>query len=64
MVVDIGGGTTDVAVLSLGGIVLSESLKIGGDKFDEALVRYVKREYNVIIGERTAETMKVNIEQH
>lgn len=61
MVVDIGGGTTDVAVLSLGGIVLSESLKIGGDKFDEALVRYVKREYNVIIGERTAETMKVNI---
>lgn len=61
MVVDIGGGTTDVAVLSLGGIVLSESLKIGGDKFDEALVRYVKREYNVIIGERTAETLKVNI---
>ncbi len=61
MVVDIGGGTTDVAVLSLGGIVVSESLKIGGDKFDEALVRYVKREYNVIIGERTAETIKVNI---
>jgi rod shape-determining protein MreB len=61
MVVDIGGGTTDVAVLSLGGIVVSESLKIGGDKFDEALVRYVKREYNVIIGERTAETLKANI---
>jgi rod shape-determining protein MreB len=61
MVVDIGGGTTDVAVLSLGGIVVSESLRVGGDKFDEALVRYVKREYNVMIGERTAEAMKVNI---
>lgn len=61
MVVDIGGGTTDVAVLSLGGIVVSESLRVGGDKFDEALVRYVKREYNVMIGERTAEQMKVNI---
>jgi rod shape-determining protein MreB len=61
MVVDIGGGTTDVAVLSLGGIVVSESLRVGGDKFDEALVRYVKREYNVMIGERTAEQIKVNI---
>lgn len=61
MVVDIGGGTTDVAVLSLGGIVVSESLRVGGDKFDEALVRYVKREYNVMIGERTAEQIKVSI---
>lgn len=61
MVVDIGGGTTDVAVLSLGGIVCSESLRIGGDKFDEALVRYVKKEYNIMIGERTAEEIKVNI---
>lgn len=61
MVIDIGGGTTDVAVLSLGGIVVSESLRVGGDKFDEALVRYVKREYNVMIGERTAEEIKVNI---
>lgn len=61
MVVDIGGGTTDVAVLSLGGIVVSESLRIGGDKFDEALVRYVKKEYNIMIGERTAESIKVNI---
>ncbi len=61
MVVDIGGGTTDVAVLSLGGIVVSESLRVGGDKFDEALVRYVKREYNVMIGERTAEELKVTI---
>jgi rod shape-determining protein MreB len=61
MVVDIGGGTTDVAVLSLGGIVVSESLRIGGDKFDESLVKYVKREYNIMIGERTAEEIKVNI---
>lgn len=61
MVVDIGGGTTDVAVLSLGGIVVSESLRIGGDKFDEALVRFVKKEYNMMIGERTAEEIKVKI---
>ncbi|CQR70615.1 Rod shape-determining protein MreB [Sporomusa ovata DSM 2662] len=61
MVVDIGGGTTDVAVLSLGGIVVSESLRIGGDKFDEALIRHVKKEYNVLIGERTAEEIKVAI---
>lgn len=61
MVVDIGGGTTDVAVISLGGIVISESLRIGGDKFDEAIVRYVKKEYNIMIGERTAEDIKINI---
>ena len=61
MVVDIGGGTTDVAVLSLGGIVVSESLRVGGDKFDEALVRYIKKEYNILIGERTAEEIKVNV---
>ena len=61
MIVDIGGGTTDVAVLSLGGIVVSESLRIGGDKFDEALIRYVKREHNMLIGERTAEEIKINI---
>ncbi|QDR82099.1 rod shape-determining protein [Sporomusa termitida] len=61
MVVDIGGGTTDVAVLSLGGIVVSESLRIGGDKFDEALIRHVKKEYNILIGERTAEAIKVAI---
>lgn len=61
MVVDIGGGTTDVAVLSLGGIVCSESLKVGGDRFDEALVRYVKKEHNIMIGERTAEEIKVKI---
>lgn len=61
MVVDIGGGTTDVAVLSLGGIVVSESMRVGGDKFDEALVRYIKKEYNIMIGERTAEEIKVNV---
>ena len=61
MVVDIGGGTTDVAVISLGGIVISESLRIGGDKFDEAIVKYVKKEYNIMIGERTAEEAKINI---
>ena len=61
MVVDIGGGTTDVAVLSLGGIVVSDSLRIGGDKFDEALIRYVKKEYNILIGERTAEEIKINV---
>ena len=61
MVVDIGGGTTDVAVISLGGSVVSTSLKIAGDKFDEYIVKYVKRKHNVIIGERTAEELKVNI---
>lgn len=61
MVVDIGGGTTDIAVISLGGSVVSDSLKIAGDKFDEAIVRYIKRKYNVIIGERTAEDLKINI---
>ncbi len=61
MVVDIGGGTTDVAILSLGGIVVSESLRIGGDRFDESLVSFVKKEYKIMIGERTAEEMKVQI---
>jgi rod shape-determining protein MreB len=61
MVVDIGGGTTDVAVLSLGGIVRSESLRLGGDKFDEAIVRYVKNKHNLLIGERTAEEIKIAI---
>ena len=61
MVVDIGGGTTDIAVLSLGGVVVSESIKIAGDKFDEAIMRYVRRKYNVLIGERTAEVIKKRI---
>ena len=61
MVVDIGGGTTDVAVISLGGIVNSASLRIAGDTFDEAIIAYIKREYNMLIGERTAEDIKVNV---
>ncbi len=61
MVVDIGGGTSDVAVLSLGGIVCNNSLRVGGDKFDEAIIRYIRREYNLMIGDRTAEEIKINI---
>jgi rod shape-determining protein MreB len=61
MVVDIGGGTTDIAILSLGGVVDDASIRIGGDKFDEAIVRHVKKEYNVLIGERTAEDIKIAI---
>lgn len=61
LVVDIGGGTTDVAVLSLGGIVRSQSLRVAGDKFDDALVKYMKREYNLLIGERTAEEIKITV---
>ena len=60
-VVDIGGGTTDVAVISLGGVVVSESIKVAGDKFDEAIIRYVRKRYSVAIGERTAEEIKVKI---
>ena len=61
MVVDIGGGTTDIAVIALGGNVISTSLKVAGDKFDEAIIRFMRKKYNVIIGERTAEEMKINI---
>lgn len=61
MVVDIGGGTSEVAVISLGGIVTSKSIRIAGDEFDEAIVNYVKKEYNLMIGERTAEEVKINI---
>ena len=61
IVVDIGGGTTDIAVLSLGEVVLSDSIKMAGDKFDESIVKYVKRVYNVLIGERTAENIKQEI---
>ena len=61
MVVDIGGGTTDVAVMSLGGIVVSDSLRVGGDKFDEAIIRFVKKEHNVLIGEPTAEEIKIKV---
>ncbi len=61
MVVDIGGGTTDIAVLSLGGIVCNTSLRLGGDKFDEAFIRYIRREYNLMIGDRTAEELKLRV---
>lgn len=61
MVVDIGGGTTDIAVISLNGIVVSESIKVAGDKFDEAIIRYVRKRHNVLIGERTAEAIKIKV---
>jgi rod shape-determining protein MreB and related proteins len=61
MIVDIGGGTTEVAVISLGGIVYSQSVRVAGDKFDEAIVTYIKRQYNLLIGERTAEKIKIEI---
>lgn len=61
MILDIGGGTADIAVISLGGSVKSRSLKVAGDKFDEAIIRYIKKNKNIIIGERTAEDIKINI---
>ena len=61
MVVDIGGGTTDIAVISLGGVVVSESIKTAGDKFDEALTKYCRKKFNILIGERTAEKIKMEI---
>ena len=61
MVVDIGGGTTDIAVISLGGSVVSSSLKVAGDKFDEYIVKYIKKKHNMAIGERTAEDLKINV---
>ncbi len=61
MIVDIGGGTTEVAVISLAGIVVSQSARVAGDAMDEAIVQYVKRNYNLLIGERTAELVKINI---
>lgn len=61
MVVDIGGGTTDIAVISLGGTVVSSTTKIAGDKFDEAIIRYMRKKHNIMIGERTAEEVKIKI---
>lgn len=61
MVVDIGGGTTDIAVISFGGIVVSHSVKTAGNKFDDAIVRYIRDKYGIAIGERTAEEIKINI---
>ena len=61
MIVDIGGGTADIAVISLGGTVVSTSIKTAGDDFDEALVRYMRKKHNLLIGERTAEDIKIKI---
>ena len=61
MVVDIGGGTTEVGVISLGGMVYSGSVRVGGDKFDEAIVNYIRRNYGMLIGETTAEQIKKTI---
>jgi len=61
MIVDIGGGTTEVAVISLAGIVYSRSIRIAGDKMDEAILQYIKRKYNLLIGESTAERIKIQI---
>lgn len=61
MVIDIGGGTTEIAVIALGGIVVSESLRVGGNKFDEHIASYVRKKYNLMIGERTAEEVKISI---
>lgn len=61
MVVDIGGGTTEIAVISLGGIVVAVSIRVGGDELDEAIIAYVKREYSLLLGERTAEEIKMKV---
>lgn len=61
MIVDIGGGTTDIAVISLGGVVVRKSIKIAGDKFDEAIVKYVRNKYKIMIGEKTAEDVKITV---
>ena len=61
MIVDIGGGTTDIAVIALGGAVRSTSIKIAGDKFDEAIIKHIKKNHSIIVGERTAEEIKINI---
>ena len=61
MVVDIGGGTTDVATISLGGIVSSRSIRMAGDKIDDSIIYYVRKNYNLLIGERTAEQLKINV---
>jgi rod shape-determining protein MreB len=61
MIVDIGGGTTEVAVISLAGIVFAKSVRVGGDKMDEAIVNYIRKKYNLLIGERTAEMIKITI---
>src|SRR3712207_9185132 len=61
MVVDIGGGTTEVAVISLGGIVTSKSLRVAGDELDQAIINYIKKQYSLMIGERTSENVKIEL---
>ncbi len=61
MIIDIGGGTTEIAIISLGGIVESRSLRIAGDEFDECIINYMRRTYNLMIGPRTAEEIKMTI---
>lgn len=61
MVIDIGGGTTEIAVISLGGMVIADSIRVGGDEFDEAIIKYMRTQYNIVIGERTAEEAKLGI---
>lgn len=61
MIIDIGGGTTDIAVISLGGVVVRASIKMAGDKFDESIIKYIRKKHNLMIGERTAEDLKINI---
>ncbi|MCB1308204.1 MAG: rod shape-determining protein, partial [Leptospiraceae bacterium] len=61
MIVDIGGGTTEIAVISLGGMVIADSIRIGGDEFDDAIIRYLRTQYNLVIGERMAEDVKLTI---
>ncbi len=61
MIIDIGGGTSEIAVIALGGIVVSHSLRVGGNKFDESIATYIRKKYNLMIGERTAEEVKIQI---
>ncbi|EMO17175.1 rod shape-determining protein [Leptospira interrogans] len=61
MIIDIGGGTTEIAVISLGGMVIAESIRTGGDEFDEAIIKYLRNQYNLVVGERTAEDIKLTI---
>lgn len=61
MIIDIGGGTTEIAVISLSGMVISESIRVGGDEFDEAIIKYMRQQYNLVVGERTAEDVKLAI---
>ena len=61
MIVDIGGGTTEVAIISLGGIVTSKSLRVAGDELDQSIINYIKKEFNLMVGERTAEQVKMEL---